>query len=438
MEKVNNNRYSYIRAFACVGIVFLHMIYGAVTIYGDGASELSRNISWIVVNNLYWAVPCFVMVTGALLLDPSRELTYKKLFSKYIFRVFFALLIFTVLYRVYDIVMNGEEFTAAGFFKGFVNFFTGSSWSHLWYLYMLIGLYLLLPFFKKITEHVTTKELGYFLLLIVVFLSLVPILKIWNIGIGFGIPVASIYPFYLFFGYTITRPEVKVSKGVAVAGLIVSTAALVALTLLRWNNPERMMSLEMFFNYSSIIVILQATSIFYLFAKKTEKVEEVVTEAEPVVAEEEPVEVATEEAVEETPAEETTEEAALQETQLVEEQPAEEKPIEETPIEETAEEEKSEEPQPEEPQPEEPQPEEPQPEKKKKENIFKKLVLSFDSCTFGVYLVHMFLARYVLRYMGLNPYDNMPLFVGLIIAVIIVSYLVVWGLRKIPKVDKVL
>ncbi|MCQ2512339.1 MAG: acyltransferase family protein, partial [Lachnospiraceae bacterium] len=70
MEKGNNNRYSYIRSLACIGIVFLHMIYGAVTIYGGDAAELPRNISWIVVNNLYWAVPCFVMVTGALLLDP--------------------------------------------------------------------------------------------------------------------------------------------------------------------------------------------------------------------------------------------------------------------------------------------------------------------------------------------------------------------------------
>ncbi|MCQ2513374.1 MAG: acyltransferase, partial [Lachnospiraceae bacterium] len=306
--------------------------------------------------------------------------TYKKLFSKYIFLVAVALLIFTVLYRVYDIVLNGEAFTAAGFFKGFVNFFTGGSWSHLWYLYMLIGLYLLMPFFKKITEHITIKELGYFLLLAVVFLSLVPILKLWNIGIGFGIPIASIYPFYLFCGYSISRPEVKISKWVAVVCLILSSAAQVVLTLLRWQNYETMENLEMFFNYSSIIVILQAVSIFYLFAKKLPKAEAVVAEA-PSAVEEKP--------------------AVVEET--VEPVDAEKK-------------EKNE----------------------KKENWFKKLILSFDKCTFGVYLVHMFLARFVLRYMGLNPYDSIPAFIGLILATIVVSYLVVWLLRKIPKVDKVL
>lgn len=380
MKKENNiNRYSYIRSIACIGIVFLHMIYGAVTIYGNEATEISRKISWIVVNNLYWAVPCFVMVTGALLLDPSREVTYKKLFCKYIFRVALALLICTVLYRLYDIIMNAEGFSVTGILKGFTDFFTGGSWSHLWYLYMLIGLYLLLPFFKKITEHVSVKELGYFLLLIVIFLSLVPILKLWNIGIGFGIPVASIYPFYLFFGYIVTRPEVKVRKAVAAVCLILSTAALILLTLIRWDSPETMNSLEIFFNYSSIFVILQATSIFYLFAKKNEKTE-----------------------------------AAL-ETAMIEEV---KETVKNEVATETTETEQEEEP--------------------KKDNKFKQLVLSFDSCTFGIYLIHMFLARYVLRYMGIDPYENILLFVGLVISVIIVSYLIVWLLRKIPKVNKIL
>ena len=168
----------------------------------------------------------------------------------------------------FDIVMNKEPFTADGLFKGFTNFLTGNGWSHLWYLYMLVGLYLLMPLFKKITEHVRVKELWYLLLILVFFLSLIPILKLWNIGTSFGIPVATIYPFYLFFGYTASRPEVKVSKWIAVICLVASTTAITALTLLRWNNPETMMNLEMFFSYSSILVILQATSIFYLFIKK--------------------------------------------------------------------------------------------------------------------------------------------------------------------------
>lgn len=412
-EKVKNNRYSYIRALACVGIVFLHMVYGAVTIYGNEATELPRMISWMVVNNLYWAVPCFVMVTGALLLDPSRELSYKKLFSKYIFRVAAALLIFTVLYRVYDIFMNGEEVSADGLLKGIINFFTGGSWSHLWYLYMLIGLYLLMPFFKKITERINVKELSYFLVLIVIFISIIPVLKLWNIEIAFGIPVATIYPFYLFFGYTVSRPEVKIKKWVAVLCLILSTAALVGLTWLRWENSETMASLEIFFNYSSVIVVLQAVSIFYLFVK-TKNVEDAVEQisipAEEIV--EEVVEESAEEEVYEEPTTETVEEST-------------EDAVE--PAAETVEEDSSAEVLPETLE-----------EKKKKENIFKRFVLSFDGCTFGIYLVHMFLARYILRYMDLNPYENIPLFIGLIVATILVSYFVVWVLRKIPKVNKVL
>ncbi len=386
-KRAHNNRYSYIRVVACVGIVFLHMIYGAVSIYGNGTTQILRDVSWMIVNNLYWAVPCFVMVTGALLLDPSRELSYKKLFQKYIFRVVFALFIFCILYTVYDMLMNGDGFSVAGLLNGLIDFITGKSWSHLWYLYMLVGLYLLMPFFKKITAKISTKELGYFLLVIVVFLSLIPILNLWNIKIGFGIPVATIYPFYLFFGYAVNRPEVHLSKWIAAICLVISTVALSVITWFRWKYPETQSCLEIFFNYSSIIVILQATSIFYLFAKERPVAENTAKEATADETEEKTVEKT------ETVAEEA---AAIQEMVSEEEQ------------------------------------------KTKKENIIKKFILSFDSCSFGIYLVHMFLARYVLRYMGINPYDNIPVFLGLIVATIIVSYLVVWVLRKIPKVNKVL
>lgn len=342
MNTSNNNRLSYMRVTACIAIVVLHMVFGAVSIYGDTAIPVAQLVSHAIVNNLYWAVPCFLMVSGYLLLDPSRDMSFKKIFTKYVLRVGLALLIFSVLYRVFDMVMNKEGFTAGGFLKGFANFFTGNSWSHLWYLYVLIGLYLLLPFFRMITEKSTTKQLTYLLIVLLIFTSILPILGIWNISIGFNIPVATIYPLYFLFGYYVSKSDVNVSKAVPIVGLIASTAALIALTYIRYNQNKD--GLETFFSYSSILVVIQACSIFMLFAKKKEK----------------------------------------------------------------------------------------------KQSIIGKFFLSFDKCSFGIYLVHMFFARTVLRYINLNPYENPGMFLGCIVGIIIVSYLIVWVLRKIPKVDKVL
>lgn len=97
---------------------------------------------------MMWAVPCFVMVTGALLLDENREVSFDKLFNKYILRALGALVVFSMVFRIFDIIMDKESFGLKSILKGFYEIFTGTGWSHIWYLYLLIGLYLLLPFYK--------------------------------------------------------------------------------------------------------------------------------------------------------------------------------------------------------------------------------------------------------------------------------------------------
>lgn len=64
--------------------------------------------SRIMVNNLMWAVPCFFMVSGALLLDRRREMPYKKLFTKYIGKMLLVILIFTLIYSISDMLLNGQ------------------------------------------------------------------------------------------------------------------------------------------------------------------------------------------------------------------------------------------------------------------------------------------------------------------------------------------
>ncbi len=339
-------KYSLLRILSCIAIVVLHMTYGAVSIYGNTTMAPNALLSEAIVNNLYWAVPCFVMVSGALLLDSKREITYKKIFSKYIFKVVIALLIFTLLYKVFDIIMNRETFTAKALLEGLVNFVTGKSWSHLWYLYMLIGLYLLLPFFRKITANSTNKELGGLLLIIFIFTSILPILQIWNIEVAFYIPIVTVYPLYFIAGYLIAKEDVKVPGWVYIVGFFVSTIILTTLTGLIGLIGVDFRNI--FFDYSSFLVIIQALSIFGIFTRCIKYKDSV------------------------------------------------------------------------------------------KQNFGTKLFYAFDECTFGIYLVHMFFARLVLRYLGINPYESIGLFIVCIIGIIVVSYLIVWALRKIPKVKKVL
>lgn len=214
--------FSYIRSLACIAIIILHTVYSAVLLFGSNIDAEKNIISMAVVDSMMWAVPCFIMVTGALLLETERKITYKKLFGKYILRIFAALVIFGMVFRVFDIIMDKEPVSVAAFLKGLYEIFTGTSWSHIWYLYLLIGLYLLLPFYKKIVDNSSTKEIKYLLAVYIVFLSILPVLEIWGIHCGFYIHVSTIYPFYLFAGYAIYKHIFCPGKAASLTILVIS------------------------------------------------------------------------------------------------------------------------------------------------------------------------------------------------------------------------
>lgn len=209
---------------------------------------------------MMWAVPCFVMTTGALLLEETKEISYKKIFGKYVARILTALIVFCLIFRFFDMFMDKEPVNIEVLKNGIYEILTGTSWSHMWYLYLLIGLYFLLPFYKKIAKYSDKQELRYLLGVYMIFLSLLPLSGIWGISSGFYIHVSTIYPFYLFCGYAVHKKIIEVNKWIAGIAAVLSTIGIFLLTIVRWRyNIEEM---EQLWSYSSILVILQAVGIF--------------------------------------------------------------------------------------------------------------------------------------------------------------------------------
>ena len=95
--------YSNIRALACMAIVILHTFYAVAGL--QSMTPALRTGAYMVRNAMFWAVPCFVMVTGALLLDPSRDVTWRKILGRYLPRVLTALVFFTLLFVLFDFII---------------------------------------------------------------------------------------------------------------------------------------------------------------------------------------------------------------------------------------------------------------------------------------------------------------------------------------------
>lgn len=260
------NHLSYLRAVACLAIVVLHTFLTASRLFGPSGAALTG--SMIARNTMLWAVPCFVMVTGALLLDPERRITTGKIFGVYVRRMVVVLAAATLVFSVFDAVVDRQAGGVLGLVLRYVRaLFTNGSWLHLWYLYMLIGLYIMLPLYRLLVKHLTRRDWGYLLTVYFVFLSVVPTIGyLCGVQIGFYITVYTIYPLYLFLGYALRKGVLRLSLPTAAGITAVSTAVIVLATWAGMHFQNQNLQ-TMCSSYASVFVVLQAAGLFSLFQR---------------------------------------------------------------------------------------------------------------------------------------------------------------------------
>lgn len=147
------------RFLAAIAIIVVHVSQP----YFDQESTL-HPLSWWVANAYLsatmWGVPVFVMISGALLLSPEREYAslqdfYKRRLNRLFLPVFFWSLLYLVLLYVKNRSLGLP--TDANYFT--ISIIKGHPYYHMWYLYMVWGLYLFTPFLRKIVKHSTRMEL---------------------------------------------------------------------------------------------------------------------------------------------------------------------------------------------------------------------------------------------------------------------------------------
>ncbi|QDJ51773.1 acyltransferase [Bordetella hinzii] len=132
------------RWLAAFAVVMLH---SAAQTVSDPAIYASQG--WLVAN-LYdsavrWCVPVFVMISGALLLDPRRSLPPREFYQRRLARIQAPLVFWTLFYLLWTTTLARWD---AGYFD--FSFWPrkvaeGRPYYHLWYLYMIVGLYLFAP-----------------------------------------------------------------------------------------------------------------------------------------------------------------------------------------------------------------------------------------------------------------------------------------------------
>lgn len=164
--------FQWARAFGAVAIVVLHALI-AIQIAGDydtlGTSRIMLE-SWVALICTRWAVPVFFMMSGALMLDPRREMGWDKI-KRHVWRMGFILLTFGTVFCLVKSAVNMGELTLATVQDAAIDFICARSWDHMWFVYTLLGFYLLTPVFRPFIAQASERELRCACLAMVVFLQ---------------------------------------------------------------------------------------------------------------------------------------------------------------------------------------------------------------------------------------------------------------------------
>ena len=199
--------YDVMRIIAIIAVIGIHV--SAANWYQD-----TINSYWLINNFINalvhpWAVPLFLCITGALLL--KKDIDCKMIFRKYIPRILLCLIVWHFIYYF----SFGNTISIENIFIAFKKMLIGKSFSHLWYLYLLIGIYILIPILCKLVKALDRKQLIYLLSILFVVTILVPSIKMFvKIDLSvyitpFKVFTLNEYIFFLLLGYYLNNYEIK-------------------------------------------------------------------------------------------------------------------------------------------------------------------------------------------------------------------------------------
>ena len=211
------------RAVCAAGVIAIHVFTG----FSMAAVSPARLALWQAVQILAgrFAVPAFLLITGYLTLDPARSMGLEKV-KAYALRVAGLLCTFGLVYCIMEAVAR-QGLSLGSLASAVYALLCGESWDHMWYLYVLLGLYLLMPLWRRLACACTREE--YRWVLVVLFVCTLCLYCIdWVFWLDFYNPLAIGIPapFYLLMGGYVRRFVPERVKWLRAASLL-SLAVLV-------------------------------------------------------------------------------------------------------------------------------------------------------------------------------------------------------------------
>jgi len=242
------------RIVAAFSVVFLHSAW--FFIIKKSLPLLSWDVANVYSSSARMCVPVFFMISGYLLLKKDEPIIY--FYKKRMFKILFPFVFWSCVYLLWKDHKGIQDFT----FFSIITIIGKPAYMHLWFMYPLIGLYLIAPLLGKFVKDAENKHLLCFIIIWFINVAIIATLRnIYGFRIAIPIEMASGYAGYFILGLFIGRTEVSIKRaGTAFAVYVAFVAATAFLT--HYYTIKTASLFRHFYDWRSPTVIISSAAAF--------------------------------------------------------------------------------------------------------------------------------------------------------------------------------
>lgn len=216
---MNDNRIAwldYARVFAIICVLLVHTTERVFHLT-SGSSISESFFLHLVTLSLFTVgrlgVPIFFFLTGYLVLGKSFSSENATVFYRQKFgRLLFTTEIWIILYYFFSLAFRHNKFSPVTLIKNIL-FLKNFSVSHLWYMPVILGIYLFIPFLSTALNHIEVKILYLPLSLAFIYLFVIPLCNVFlnanSLSVFTALPDFSFaggtYGFCIILGYLVKK-----------------------------------------------------------------------------------------------------------------------------------------------------------------------------------------------------------------------------------------
>lgn len=205
MDEILKERELYIdrlRVFATFSVIILHC---NAPYFID--AEIYGTKTWCFVNIvnsiIRWGVPIFLMISGKLLINSTRDESIARFIFNRCSRVVLPFFMWSIIYYINSSIRVGNEIKISVFITKFLE--KNISY-HFWYVYTLFGIYLYVPLFKSLKFLDRDRIIKYIFCVIFITSTVIPFIsRLAGIKIFAIVNIFNGYLGWFLFGYIIDK-----------------------------------------------------------------------------------------------------------------------------------------------------------------------------------------------------------------------------------------